>query len=115
MKSKCALDKHKRMAKEEANPCPKPRVRAPESSTPKPKKSSGRVSASKTGLERSYLSKLVAYSPATTQWSKKPVYAVVGCTYIVGRVCDYKYARKGECMKYAGSIPCSRKTPRKSI
>lgn len=78
----------------------KPRTRAPKE--PEEKKSKTH------GLERSYLGKLLAFSPATAQWMKKPVYGVAGSTYIVGRVCYYKYIKKQGCTNCGGWIPCSR-------
>jgi hypothetical protein len=46
------------------------------------------------GMERLFLGKLVAFSPATEPWLKTSLYAKAGSTFIIGRICDYSYAKK---------------------
>lgn len=72
-------------------PPPAPRQKKTRVTPPRP---SGNSSTRADGLERTYLGKYVAFSPAYDKWLKGPNYDGVGTAFIVGRISDYRYMKK---------------------
>lgn len=46
------------------------------------------------GIERSLMGKMVAFSPRSDRWLNHKTYAIVGSTFIIGRICLYHFAKK---------------------
>lgn len=46
------------------------------------------------GLERSFIGRLVAFSPSLEPWMRDALYRPAGSTFIIGRICDYRYAKR---------------------